>query len=842
MCVVIALLFGGASMLTGYYHFLTQTPSGSSIPQKFDLDQLVDNTVYFYVSSSRPKLPVNDSYEALISQVRQALSVWDAVPTSSLGVRFGGITDGVLTSTTPSAEILFAELPPGVIGLGGPVTKIGASSGFVPITRSQVILSNDLTQGRRRPTYSEVFFTSLVHEIGHALGLQHTMTSAAMSTDVTRAATRARPLAADDVAGLSVLYPTADFAAGSGVLSGTVLTTRGQPVALASVVALSESGAAISGMTAADGRYVIEGVPQGSYLLYAHALPPATQDGLGPANIVLPEGTTLSVNNAAPQFQTALFGGESTRAQQARVEVKPGSKRAGLDFRVAPRSTPGLYNVTTFSFPGNGAPGAHPAFVELSETGDFIVATGPGLAGAVGELKVEVIGADIRVRSIRPFAPDSRFVRIDFAPAPFALPGPKHLIFRTGNDVFVLPAGVNLAEQGAPIVHWIAPDFRLSDLTLWAVRGRNLSARSSVYFDGLAGTVFEFDPVQEELLVLPPEGPAGHRAVVTVYNPDGQSSAFTLPDGNVTFTYPSGLDATLNVSPNRADPNSDLVVKITGRGAHFGSNTIVGFGTSDVVTRQVDVLNPSELRAVVTVGPNATPGLFPVSVVSGLEVAVLRAGFEIAARPSLVDRQPKLRFNGLINAATGQPEISPGVLASLFGERLTHPLAESAPRVFIDGIEAPIIGSTASQINLQVPEGVAVGIAEVVVDNGVARSEPMLVLVAPVSPGLFRATVGDRVIDRTNPAALGSVVTLVATGLGQANRVTVLAGSVRLTPLSVRSAATPGISNIRVRLGLAAGGGQVPISILVNGRRSNSLQIAVRDTSVTNTAVRTTSP
>ncbi len=763
--LVLALLLGGASMLTGYYHFLTETSSGSIIPHKFDLDQLVDSTVYFYVSSTRPKLPSNDSYEALISQVRQALAVWDAVPTSALGVRFGGITDGILASTTPSAEILFAELPPGVIGLGGPVTKSGASSDFVPITRSQVILSSDLTQGRRRPTYSEVFFTSLVHEIGHALGLQHTMTGAAMSTDVTRAATRARPVGADDVAGLSVLYPTPEFRSGSGSLSGTVLTTRGQPVPLASVVALSESGTAISGMTGADGRYLIEGVPRGRYLLYAHPLPPATQDGLGPANIVLPEGSTLTANRVQPQFRTAFFGGENTRAQSALVDVKPGSNRSGLDFRVAPRSTPGIYNVTTFSFPGNGAPGAHPAFVELSEAGDFIVATGPGLAETVGELKVEVLGADVRVRAVRPFARDSRFVRIDFAPAPFAIPGPKHLIFRTSNDIYVLPAGVSLAEQSAPVVHWIAPDFRLPGVTLWAVRGRSLTARSSVYFDGLPGTVFEYDSVQEELLVLPPVGAAGHRAVVTVYNPDGQSSAFTLPDGNVTFTYPSGLDASLAVSPNRADPNSDLVVKIAGRGTHFGPDTIVGFGSSDVVTRQVSVLSPTQLRAVVTVRPNASPGLFPVSVVSGLEVAALQAGFEIAATPNVLNGRPKLRFNGLVNAATGLPEISPGVLASLFGERLTHPLADAQPRVFVNGIEAPTIGATEGQINLQVPERVAVGIAEVVVDNGVARSEPMLVLVAPVSPGLFRATAAGRVIDRANPAQLGSVVTLVATGL-----------------------------------------------------------------------------
>ncbi len=71
---------------------------------------------------------------------------------------------------------------------------------------------------------------------------------------------------------------------------------------------------------------------------------------------------------------------------------------------------------------------------------------------------------------------------------------------------------------------------------------------------------------------------------------------------------------------------------------------------------------------------------------------------------------------------------------------------------------------------------------------------------------------------------------------------TVLAGRVRLAALSVRPGATAGISNIRVRLQLGASGLQIPISILVNGRRSNSLQIPIRATTAANLAVRTTLP
>jgi hypothetical protein len=45
----------------------------------------------------------------------------------------------------------------------------------------------------------------VAHEFGHALGLQHTMTSSLMSTDVTRATTKATPLSPDDMAGLDAV-------------------------------------------------------------------------------------------------------------------------------------------------------------------------------------------------------------------------------------------------------------------------------------------------------------------------------------------------------------------------------------------------------------------------------------------------------------------------------------------------------------------------------------------------------------------------------------------------------------------------------------------------------------
>ena len=81
------------------------------------------------------------------------------------------------------------------------------------------MLSRDTSQGAG-PSYLEEFFTTAVHEIGHALGLQHTWTASAMSQDVVRNTSRARPLDADDIAGLDTLYGKAGWQNNYGSISG----------------------------------------------------------------------------------------------------------------------------------------------------------------------------------------------------------------------------------------------------------------------------------------------------------------------------------------------------------------------------------------------------------------------------------------------------------------------------------------------------------------------------------------------------------------------------------------------------------------------------------------------
>jgi uncharacterized protein (TIGR03437 family) len=834
ICCAVAALLSVATPASGYYHFLhfRQTDSGlRGVPERFDREALVDDTVYFYVSSQqRPRLQANDSFEGLVSQVRQALATWDAVPTSSLRVGFGGVLDGPLEGSTPAAEIVFDELPPGVLGFGGSKVRGEAREDFVPILRSQVVVSDNLADNQG-PSFSERFYNTLVHEIGHALGLQHSLAGSALSQEPTRSTTRARPLELDDVAGLSALYPTEEFRELTGAIEGIVLFDDGPPVSLASVAALNRGGQIVSALTDPQGRYRIEGLLPGEYTLYAQPLPPATTAVLGPGNIRRPVDANGQEIAASGGFRTEFLG-ETDRVDAARfVAVGAGAATGGADFRVQRRARVALLPVTTFSFPGYGAPGVHPAFLNVTEGPGLLVAAGADLLDKFGAFQLSAIFRDLTVRAPTLYEPAPSFVRFDVEPAPFAGLGALHLMFRLQDDIYVLPGAARLTNQGAPIIYWITRDFS-QGVPAWRIAGQEFGPGSQVYFDGLPGRVLAFDSVTGELLAAPPVGPAGHRAVVTVYNSDGQSSAFALPDGNVMFAYPEGPGASASASNNVAAPGTDRVIEITGLFTQFApGDAVVGVGSSDIVTREVQVLDDQHIRAVVSLGATAQRGLYDLSVSTGLETILLPDAFEVKGDAGADDR-PILRYNGLLNSATNTNQLAPGTLASLYGLHLTSADAESAVRVTFNGLEAPLVAVSENQINVQIPSAVQPGLAELRVFNGAADSELMLVAIGRSAPGLFGVVSGKGVIASAgSPLEAGQIFKVIATGFGVSpvslQEAVVLVNGIRLRPISA-TAPSPGIQELTVTLPAALGSiGAARIEVLVAGRLSNALEVPV---------------
>jgi uncharacterized protein (TIGR03437 family) len=243
------------------------------------------------------------------------------------------------------------------------------------------------------------------------------------------------------------------------------------------------------------------------------------------------------------------------------------------------------------------------------------------------------------------------------------------------------------------------------------------------------------------------------------------------------------------------------------------------------------VLDDRRIRAVISLKPDVQPGFYDLSVSNGLETILLPDAFEVKGNVA-TDSRPILRYNGVLNAATNTHQLAPGALASLYGLNLSSAGNESAVRVTFNGIEAPLVAVTANQINLQIPEAVAPGLAELRVFNGAAESEMMLVQIGRSAPGLFRVVSEDGlVLGAASPLVAGKSFKVVATGFGvnpgSLASAVVLVDGVRLTPVSATSP-SPGIQELTVTLPEALGSiGAASIEVLVAGRLSNAIEVPV---------------
>ena len=158
-----------------------------------------------------------------------------------------------------------------------------------------------------------------------------------------------------------------------------------------------------------------------------------------------------------------------------------------------------------------------------------------------------------------------------------------------------------------------------------------------------------------------------------------------------------------------------------------------------------------------------------------------------------IGRPPAFEARGLVNAATFQPGIVPGSLATLFGVGLSEGISGTelaggatsfnGTTIRIGGIAAPLLsitGSPAEQVNLQIPFEVSSGQTTTIeVENNGTRKTVSGVPVFSTQPGIFEipvaggGTVGavihaisGQLVTEQNPAQRGDVVSLFLTGGG----------------------------------------------------------------------------
>jgi uncharacterized protein (TIGR03437 family) len=833
-----------------YVHYLTGTAPFIPVPEAFDLNALPNKTVTFFVSDAGLKAyGPNDSFGSVLSQVKNAAAVWNSVASSDLRVAFGGLetyTDQL--STTPGGDVVFEELAPGILGLGThtvsatATVQTGQNGQLFPIVRGKVILTNstdpNATYGPG-PSYLEEFYTTAVHEFGHALGLQHTWTAAAMSQDVIRNTSRARPIDADDIASLSELYGIAGWAANTGSISGTV-TVNGQPWNMASVVAIPPQGPAVSALTNPDGSYTINGLTPGQYLLYAHPLPPdaVTQTDTG---LLLPVGWKgLPYVPTTGYFQTVFYPGTTDVTQATTFTVSAGQAITGENFAVVPRSSIPVYDIVTWAFldPSTRQYSYYPtpifvspAYASTTQQYLRIFAEANYLVNTPLPATAMLLGGDIAPSG--DIQADDEYIVMDFLNQGGLTPGPRHLVmtFQTsqGTDMFVLPDAINIVQNGPPAISSLTQN---SDGSV-TVAAAGLTTDSRIFFDGLQARVTvpfqSTDATDGVISVMPPQGASGQKATVTVFTADNQNSMLVQSASPVTYAYPvanapqitavtpSALPAGFNVDGTSA------MVDITASNTNFVQGQVtVGFGTSDIAVRRVWVLSPTHLVADVVVANDAAIGAWPVDVISGFQVAEQPAAFQVQT-PDMTLPTPALPVFNAVSYATVLHDADYG---SIFGSNLA---IGSTAQVLLNGQAAPVLYASPTQINFQIPAGFPVGPATLLVNNGSVNAYPVYLEIDSAPAVISVPASAASVLQVVNPGDVVSVqVTNVDPGIVNApNRVAVTLSGVPMAVQGV-TALGGGVFQIQFAVTQSFGGWQVPLVVLVDGSPSLAIQVTAR--------------
>jgi uncharacterized protein (TIGR03437 family) len=221
--------------------------------------------------------------------------------------------------------------------------------------------------------------------------------------------------------------------------------------------------------------------------------------------------------------------------------------------------------------------------------------------------------------------------------------------------------------------------------------------------------------------------------------------------------------------------------------------------------------------------------------------------------------RPAVRSDGVVNAASFAPGITPGALATIFGVNMTAGVTAQAtslpPPESIAGVEVLLNNSPAqllyvsdSQINFLVPADLTGPSADITIVNPAAKSTGYTVNVLAAAPGIFfDAATGNGAVliagtSQTtfdHPARAGDVIEIYATGLGPVVvsgefQQTIATPQVLIGGVAARVLFSglwphfPGVYQVNALVPDGVPAGVETLSMIVDGAPSNEVKVRVQ--------------